>query len=58
MQSYLLEWNSALATGVFDRFLSLKIVAAERDTGWVAHIIGKLQNSHPEVAKTWQSQSL
>ena len=35
--------------GVFDRFPRLKIVAAEWDIGWVAHMVGKLKDHDPRT---------
>jgi predicted TIM-barrel fold metal-dependent hydrolase len=36
--------------GVFDRFPRLKIVAAEWDIGWVAHMVAKLKDHDPKTA--------
>jgi predicted TIM-barrel fold metal-dependent hydrolase len=35
--------------GVFDRFPRLKIVAAEWDIGWVAHMVGKFKDHDPKT---------
>ena len=35
--------------GVFDRFPRLKIVAAEWDIGWVAHMVAKLKDPDPKT---------
>ena len=35
--------------GVFDRFPRLKIVAAEWDIGWVAHMVGKFKDHDPRT---------
>ena len=35
--------------GVFDRFPRLKIVAAEWDIGWVAHMVAKLKDYDPKT---------
>ena len=35
--------------GVFDRFPRLKIVAAEWDIGWVAHMVAKLKDHDPKT---------
>jgi uncharacterized protein len=35
--------------GVFDRFPRLKIVAAEWDIGWVAHMVAKLKDRDPKA---------
>ena len=35
--------------GIFDRFPGLKIVAAEWDIGWVAHMVGKFKDHDPKT---------